>query len=75
MTLYIQSDGSNWMVVSSQMQPTVQRFTSGSGTYTTPNGVKKKVMMAGGGGGGGGSGTASAGSGGAGGNTTFGSSF
>lgn len=75
-TIYIQSDGSNWMVVSSQMQPTVQRFTSGSGTYTTPNGVKKiKVMMAGGGGGGGGSGTASAGSGGAGGNTTFGSSF
>lgn len=46
--------------------PTVQRFTSGSGTYTTPAGVKYiRVRMIGGGGNGGG-GTVSAGGGGAG---------
>lgn len=57
-------------------QPTVQRFTSGSGTYTTPANVKYiRVKMAGGGGGGQGSGTASLGTGGAGGATTFGSSL
>lgn len=54
--------------------PTVQRFTSGSGTYTTPAGVKYiKVRMAGGGAGG--SGGGSGGQGGAGGDTTFGSSL
>jgi len=53
---------------------TVQRFTSGSGTYTTPTGVKYiEVELVGGGGGGGGSGTGSPGTGGTGGNTTFGS--
>lgn len=56
--------------------PTVTSLTSGSGTYTTPAGVKFLVVeMVGGGGGGSGSGTASLGAGGAGGNTTFGSSF
>jgi hypothetical protein len=36
------------------VQPTVQRFTSGSGTYTTPAGVQYiQIKMAGGGGGGG----------------------
>lgn len=56
--------------------PTIQTFTSGSGTYTTPAGVKWiRVRMAGGGGGGGGSGTASWGNGAAGGNSTFGSSL
>lgn len=56
--------------------PTVQRFTSGSGTYTTPANVRWiKVKMVGGGGGGGGSGTASNGTGGTGGSTTFGSSL
>lgn len=55
--------------------PTIQKFTSGSGTYVKPAGVKYiKVKMVGGGGGGGGGGTAgSPGTGGAGGNTTFGS--
>lgn len=55
--------------------PTVQRFTSGSGTYTTPANVKYiKVKMLGGGGAGGASGgSASGGS--SGGNTTFGSSL
>lgn len=57
--------------------PTVQRFTSGSGTYTTPTGVSYlKVKMVGGGGGGSGSGTVSSmGTGGTGGTTTFGSSL
>jgi hypothetical protein len=55
---------------------TVQVFTSGSGTYTTPANCKSIwVRMVGGGGGGGGSGSASGGTGGAGGNTTFGTSL
>jgi len=54
--------------------PTIQKFTSSSGTYTKPDGVSYiKVKMVGGGGGGGGSGSASQTAGGAGGNTTFGS--
>lgn len=41
-----------------QLLPTVQKFTSGSGTYTTPAGVSWiRVRMVGGGGGGGGGGT------------------
>lgn len=53
--------------------PTVQKFTSGSGTYTTPAGVKYiKVTMVGGGAGGAGGGSPGAGAGGAGGSTTFG---
>jgi hypothetical protein len=58
--------------------PTVQKFTSGSGTYTTPTNPSPlyiKVKMAGGGGGGAGGGTASLGTGGTGGNSTFGSSL
>ncbi len=57
--------------------PTIQKFTSGSGTYTTPANVRYiKVTAVGAGGGGGASGTASSGgTGGAGGNTTFGSSL
>ncbi len=56
-------------------KPTIQTFTSGSGTYTTPTGVKWiRVRMAGGGGGPGApdSGTSA---GGAGGSTTFGTSL
>lgn len=54
--------------------PTVTTYTSGSGTYTTPAGVKFLVIeMVGGGGGGAGSGTAGGGNGSNGGNTTFGS--
>jgi hypothetical protein len=54
---------------------TVQVFTSGSGTYTTPANVKAIwVRMVGGGAGGGGTGTGtSGGNGGTGGNSTFGS--
>jgi hypothetical protein len=59
--------------------PTIQKFTSGSGTYTTPAEVLYlKIKMVGGGGGGAGSGTIVAnnhGSGANGGNTTFGTSL
>ena len=58
---------------------TIQRFTSGSGTYTKPAGVLYiRVKMAGGGGGGAGSSTnaaADGSNGGDGGDTTFGTSF
>lgn len=54
--------------------PTIQKFTSGSGTYTTPaNCVYLQIKMVGGGGGGAGTGTSNTGgAGGTGGNTTFG---
>jgi len=53
--------------------PSVQTFTSGSGTYTTPSNCRWiRIKMVGGGGGGSGSGTVSGGNGGTGGNTTFG---
>lgn len=54
--------------------PTVQTFTSSSGTYSTPaNVLWIEVVAVGGGGGGGGSGTGgTGGAGGTGGNTTFG---
>jgi hypothetical protein len=62
--------------VAAFIAPTIQKFTSGSGTYTTPANVKWiRVRMIGGGGGGSGSGTAGATSGVAGGATTFGSSL
>jgi hypothetical protein len=52
---------------------TIQKFTTGSGTYTTPAGVNRiRVRMAGGGGGGG---EASGAQGATGGATTFGTSF
>lgn len=56
--------------------PTVQKFTSGSGTYTTPAGVAYiKVRMVGGGGGGAGGGSAGGTAAGSGGNTTFGTTL
>lgn len=58
--------------------PTVQKFTSSTGTYTTPTSPSPlyiKVTMVGGGGGGGGNGTSGQASGGAGGNTTFGTTL
>lgn len=73
---FLQTNGSgvaSWVTPTS---PTVQKFTTGSGTYTTPANVRYiKVKLVGGGGGGAGSGTASGGGGGGGGNTTFGSSL
>jgi hypothetical protein len=54
--------------------PTVTSLTSGSGTYTTPAGVKFLVVeLVGGGGGGGGSGTSGQGTGTTGATTSFGS--
>jgi len=54
--------------------PTVQIFTSGSGTYTKPAKVTWiRVRMVGGGGGGSGSGTSAGAAAGSGGNSTFGS--
>lgn len=56
--------------------PTVQKFTSGSGTYTTPAGVTYiTVVMVGGGGGGGGGGTTSGTAATAGGTSTFGTTL
>lgn len=56
--------------------PTIQKFTSGSGTYTTPAGVLYiEVEMVGGGGGGSGSGTAAGTASTDGGNTTFGTTL
>ncbi len=55
--------------------PTIQKFTSGSGTYTTPATTKWiRVVMVGGGGGGGGTGAGTTGNT-AGGNTTFGTTL
>jgi hypothetical protein len=74
---------SRWMVVGgtggggSATDPTIQKFLTGSGTYTTPGGVSYiKVKMVGGGGGGAGSGTSASGGDGSDGNdTTFGTSL
>jgi hypothetical protein len=71
-------DGTDIIVLNpSILLPTIQKFTSGSGTYTTPAGVayiRARLIGAGGGGAGGGeSGTGGAGS--TGGNTTFGTSL
>jgi hypothetical protein len=55
--------------------PTVQKFTTGSGTYTTPAGVVWLQVKIVGGGGGGSGGGSSAGTGGTGGNSTFGTSL
>jgi hypothetical protein len=73
--LTLKSFGSSgkWLVVNglAPQNSTVTKFTSGSGTYTTPSGCKQlRIKMNGGGGGGAGGGT-TPGSGGAGGTTTF----
>lgn len=66
-------------VAAEKVAPTIQKFLSGSGTYTTPTlppPLYIQVEMVGGGGGGGGSGTTTTGgTGGAGGNTTFGTTL
>lgn len=70
-------DGANWLIDYQRKSPTIQSMTTGSGTYTAPNGVKRLFVRAVGGGGGGG-GSASGGSptgGGNGSTTTFGTSL
>lgn len=61
--------------VNRRKPPTVQKFTSGSGTYTTPSGVTFILVRIVGGGGGGGGGGTSGGTASAGGNSTFGTSL
>jgi hypothetical protein len=74
-------NGSTWtpFVGSPPVAPTVQRFTSGTGTYTTPTSPAPlyiRVRMVGGGGGGAGNSSGLTSNGGtSGNNTTFGSSF
>jgi len=64
----------NFSSLRKRTTPSMQTFTSGSGTYNTPEGVTYlRVRMVGAGGGGGGAGSAGGTSGGAGGDTTFGS--
>jgi hypothetical protein len=66
----------SWTSAATFVAPTIQKFTSGSGTYTTPANVKYiNVKMVGAGGGGGGSGTTSTGNGGTGGDSSFGTSL
>jgi len=80
---FLISNGTAWTSAAAANQsttaPTQQIFTSGSGTYTLPSGVKwVRIRMVGGGGGGHGSyasGGAPPASAGTGGNTTFGTSF
>lgn len=61
------------LVPAASFPPTQQKFTSGSGTYTTPTGVRWiRVRMVGGGGGGGGGGTTSGTAATDGGDSTFG---
>ena len=78
--LYVKNDAGTESKVSNQASstgaPTIQKFTSGSGTYTTPaNVLYLRVTMVGAGGGGGGSGTSAGGTGGTGGNSTFGTTL
>jgi hypothetical protein len=73
---YLKSNGTSAPAFASFAAPTIQTFTSGTGTYTTPaNVVWIKVKMVGGGGGGGGSGTTAGTAATAGGSTTFGTSL
>jgi hypothetical protein len=76
LTLIYDEDAERWRVSNVNVKtPTKQIFTSGSGTYTRPDGcVYIKVRMCGGGSGGSGGGNTGA-SGGAGGDTTFGTSL
>ena len=74
---YLKSNGASSLPsFASFTPPTIQKFTSGSGTYTLPaNVLYIHILAVGGGGGGSGSGTAGGGNGGNGGNTTFGTSL
>lgn len=73
---YLRSDGTD-IAWATPTTPTIQKFTSGSGTYTTPSGVRYiRVRMVGAGGGGAGGGTGGTGGVGSnGGDTTFGTSL
>lgn len=80
-----QTTAGTWASAGTQIQllnkqvpklPTLQKFTSGSGTYITPPGVAYiRVRLVGGGGGGAGGGSATPGAGGTGGTSSFGTSL
>lgn len=71
-----QSLGLKWAAPAAAAAMTVTKYTTGSGTYTTPaNCTSIRVLAVGGGGGASGSGTSGGGSGTAGSDTTFGSSL
>ncbi len=78
---FLKTDGTNssWAAPTISLKaPTIQQFTSSTGTYTTPTSPAPlyiRVVMVGGGGGGGGGGTSGGTSGGGGGNTTFGTTL
>jgi hypothetical protein len=73
---YLKSNGSSAPSWTTFTSPTIQKFTSGSGTYTTPANVKYiRVRAVGSGAGGGGGGANDGATGSAGNNTTFGSSL
>ncbi len=70
------TEGVNWVEPGTTSAPTVQTFTSGSGTYTKPAGCTRIIVeMVGAGGGGSGSGTVTGTAAGTGGSTTFGTSL
>lgn len=70
------SDGTNWLPIHVNKNLTITTLTSGSGTYTVPNGVRYlTVQMVGGGGGGACSGTSNGTLATSGGTTTFGTSL
>ena len=72
-------NGTSWFgLAKTPVAPTIQRFLSGSGTYTTPTSpapIYIRPVLVGAGGGGGGSGTTSGTAGTAGGDTTFGTTL
>ena len=73
-SITVVSNGTNWITESVKISPTVTTKLTGTGTYTTPLGVKfLRIIMVGQGGGGGGGGSASQTSGTTGTPTTFGS--
>ena len=77
---YLLTNGAStsWATAAGGIAPTVQKFTSGIGTYTTPTNPSPlyiRVRMVGGGGGGAGSGTTAGTTPTAGGNTTFGTTL
>lgn len=70
------SDTTKWKIYSPPLTPTVQKFLTGTGTYTRPLNCKSiRVRMVGGGGGGGGGGTSGGTIGGTGGTSTFGTTL
>lgn len=75
---YVKSNGTSAPAFASFAAPTIQKFTSSSGTYTTPTSpapIYIRIVLVGGGGGGGGGGTAAGAAGSNGGASTFGTAL